>query len=161
MPVTPEELREVLGHFVTGVTIITTEDKAGKPYGLTANSFTSVSMNPPLVLVCLDNQLSGLADFKESRKFGVNILAEDQTELSGYFAQPGTDRSQAQYVTGETGVPLLEGVLARMECAIFTLYPGGDHTIVLGEVKWAEVLQPEKNPLLFHRGRYRRWSEPD
>ncbi len=158
MPVTPEEFREVMGRFATGVTIVTTEDKDGNPYGLTVNSFTSVSMNPPLVLVCLDNQLSGLANFKESGRFGVNILAEGQTDLSDYFAQAGTDRSQGHYVRGETGVPLLEGVLATIECQIFSLYPGGDHTIVLGEVKAAEVLQPDKDPLLYHGGRYRRLS---
>ena len=102
-PVTPEEFREVMGRFATGVTIVTIEDEDGKPYGLTVNSFTSVSMHPPLVLVCLDNQLSGLANFKESGRFGVNILAEDQADLSDYFAQPGTDRSQGHYVKGETG----------------------------------------------------------
>jgi flavin reductase (DIM6/NTAB) family NADH-FMN oxidoreductase RutF len=154
--VTPEEFREVMGRFATGVTIVTIEDEDGKPYGLTVNSFTSVSMNPPLVLVCLDNRLSGLANFKESDRFGVNILAEGQADLSDYFAQAGTDRSQGHYVKGETGVPLLEGVLARMECRIVSLYPGGDHTIVLGEVKGSEVLQPDKGPLLYHGGRYRR-----
>lgn len=159
MPVTPEELREVMGRFATGVTIVTTEDKEGKPYGLTVNSFTSVSMTPPLVLVCLDNQLSGLANFKESGRFGVNILAEGQTDLSDFFALAGTDRSQGHYVTGETGVPLLEGVLARMECEIVSLSPGGDHTIVLGEVKGAEVLQPDKGPLLYHGGRYKKLNE--
>ena len=155
-PVTPEEFREVMGRFATGVTIVTIEDEDGKPYGLTVNSFTSVSMHPPLVLVCLDNQLSGLANFKESGRFGVNILAEDQADLSDYFAQPGTDRSQGHYVKGETGATLLEGVLARMECRIVSLYPGGDHTIVLGEVEGAEVLQPDKGPLLYHGGRYRK-----
>ena len=158
MPLTTEEFREVMGRFATGVTIVTTEDQDGKPYGLTVNSFTSVSMNPPLILVCLDNQLSGLAHFKESGRFGVNILAEGQSDLSDYFALAGTDRSQGHYVTGATGVPLLEGVLARMECQIFTLSPGGDHTIVLGEVKGAEVLQPDKGPLLYHGGRYKSLS---
>ncbi len=146
----------MMGRFATGVTIVTIEDEDGKPYGLTVTSFTSVSMNPPLVLVCLDYRLSGLANFKESDRFGVNILAEGQADLSDYFAQAGTDRSQVHYVKGETGVPLLEGVLARMECRIFSLYPGGDHTIVLGEVKGTEVLQPDKGPLLYHGGRYRR-----
>jgi len=154
MSVTPEASRKVMGHFATSVTIITTANKEGTPYGLTVSSFTSVSMDPLLVVVCLDNQLSGLTSFKESGKFGVNILAEDQKDLADHFARPGTDRSEGPYVTGKTGVPLLKGVLARMECEIFTLYPGGDHTLILGEVQWAEVLQPEKDPLLSHRGRY-------
>ncbi len=154
MSVTPEEFRKVMGQFATGVTIVTTADNEGTPYGLTVNSFTSVSMDPPLVVICLDNQLSGLTTFKESGKFGVNILAEDQKDLSDHFARAGTERSEGPYVTGKTGVPLLEGVLARMECEIFTMYPGGDHTLVLGKVQCAEVLQPKKKPLFFHRGGY-------
>ncbi len=154
MTVTPEELRKVMGQFATGVTIVTTANNEGTPYGLTVNSFTSVSMDPLLVVVCLDNQLSGLTSFKESGKFGVNILAEDQSDLSDHFSRAGTDRSAGPYVTGKTGVPLLEGVLARMECEITTLYPGGDHILVLGEVKGAEILQPDKKPLLFYRGAY-------
>lgn len=154
MSVTPEEFRKVMGQFATGVTIVTTANKEGIPYGLTVNSFTSVSMDPLMVVVCLDNQLSGLSAFKESGKFGVNILAEDQSDLSDHFARAGTDRSDAPYVTGQTGVPLLDGVLARMECEISSFYPGGDHTLVLGEVKRTEILQPEKEPLLFFRGRY-------
>ena len=154
MTVSPEEFRKVMGQFATGVTIVTTANSEGTPYGLTVNSFTSVSMDPLLVVVCLDNQLSGLSAFKESGKFGVNILAEDQSDLSDHFARSGTDRSEGPYVTGKTGVPLLEGVLATMECEISTFYPGGDHILVLGEVKRTEILQPEKKPLLFHRGAY-------
>ncbi len=156
MSVTPEEFRKVMGHFATGVTIVTTADNEGTPYGLTVNSFTSVSMDPLLVVICLDNQLSGLTAFKESEKFGVNILAEDQQDLADHFALAGTDRSEGPYETGKTGVPLLEGVLARMECEIFTMYPGGDHILVLGKVQCSEILQPEKKPLLFHRGGYLR-----
>ncbi len=155
MSVTPEEFREVMGHFATGVTIVTTADNEGTPYGLTVNSFTSVSMDPLLVVICLDNQLSGLTAFKESGKFGVNILAEDQQDLADHFARAGTDRSEGPYETGKTGVPLLEGVLARMECEISALYPGGDHTLVLGEIKRTEILQSEKKPLLYFRGAYR------
>ena len=155
MPVTAEQFRKVVGHFATGVTVITTENAEGIRYGLTANAFTSVSLNPLLVLVCLDNLLSGLETFKESKKFGLNILAEDQEDWSDYFSQSGTDRSQAPYVTGKTGVPLLEGVVAWLECEVTAMYPGGDHTIVVGEVKHAEIVEPEKDPLLFHNGRYR------
>ncbi len=154
MSVTPEEFRKVMGQFATGVTIVTTATSEGTPYGLTVNSFTSVSTDPLLVVICLDNQLSGLTAFKESGKFGVNILAEDQKNLSEHFARAGTDRSEGPYVTGKTGVPLLEGVLARMECETSSLYPGGDHTLVLGEVKRTEILQPDKKPLLFYCGGY-------
>ncbi len=154
MTVSPEEFRKVMGEFATGVTIVTTANREGTPYGLAVSSFTSVSMDQLLVVVCMDNQLSGLSAFKESGKFGVNILAEDQSDLSDHFARGGTDRSEGPYVTGKTGVPLLEGVLATMECEISTFYPGGDHILVLGEVKRTEILQPEKKPLLFYRGRY-------
>ena len=154
MTVSPEEFRKVMGQFATSVTIVTTANKEGTPYGLTVTSFTSVSMDPLLVVVCLNNQLSGLSAFKESGKFGVNILAEDQSDLSDHFALSGTDRSQGPYVTGKTGVPLLKGVLATMECEISILYPGGDHILALGEVKRTEILQPDKKPLLFYRCMY-------
>ncbi len=155
MTVTLEQFRQAMGHFATGVTIVTTQDDQGQPYGLTVNSFTSVSLNPMLVLVCLDSSLSGLEAFKKSNKFAVNVLSEDQQDLSNYFAQSGTDRSQAAYIPGKTGIPLLEGVLATLECEIVKWYRGGDHAIMLGEVQQAETTQSDKKPLLFLQGRYR------
>ncbi len=150
--------KEVMGCFVTGVTIVTTRNQDGKPYGVTVNSFTSVSLRPKLILVCLDNRLSGLEIFKRNGKFGVNILSEDQEDISAYFARKGTNRSRKRYRIGETGVPLLEGTFASLECAIVELYPGGDHSILVGEVKSATVSEnPQgKKPLLFFLRGYRR-----
>ncbi len=156
MNVTPEQFRQAMGHFATGVTIVTTQDDQGQPYGLTVNSLTSVSLKPMLVLVCLDNSLSGLGVFKKSNRFAVNVLSEDQQDLSNHFAQSGTDRSQAVYIPGKTGIPLLEGVLATLECGIVEWYWGGDHAIMLGEVQQVGTAQSDKKPLLFLQGRYAR-----
>ena len=158
MTVSRERFRQVMGAFATGVTIVTTQDQEGRPYGLTVNAFTSVSLSPPLVLVCLDNELSGLDAFQESNHFGVNILAENQEDLSNHFARKGTDRADSCYIQGPTGVPLLEGVLATLECKVVSTYPAGDHTIFLGEVKSADLAEGQegKGPLLYALGRYHR-----
>jgi flavin reductase ActVB len=155
MSVSREEYRKVVSHFATGVTIVTTHNAQGQPYGLTVNAFTSVSLDPLLVLVCLSNHLSGLEAFEESNRFGVNLLAVDQKDLSNHFATPGTDRSQGPYVNGQTGIPVLEGVIARLECDVTERYPGGDHTIMIGEVQRAEIVNAEKEPLLYYGGGYR------
>ena len=154
MNLTPEQFRQAMGCFATGVTIVTTQDDQDQPYGLTVNSFTSVSLNPILVLVCLDNSLSGLEIFKKSNRFAVNVLAEDQQDLANHFAQSGTDRSQAPYIPGKTGVPILKGVLATIECTVVKWYWGGDHTIMIGEVQQVDSTQQNKKPLLFLQGRY-------
>jgi flavin reductase (DIM6/NTAB) family NADH-FMN oxidoreductase RutF len=156
MSVSPDQYRKVVSNFATGVTIVTTQNAEGHPYGLTVSAFTSVSLNPLLVLVCLSNHLSGLEAFQESNQFGVNLLAVDQEDLSNHFATPGTDRSQGPYVRGETGIPVLEGVIARLECEVTDWYPGGDHTLMMGVVQRAEIVNGEKEPLLYYGGGYRR-----
>ena len=155
MSISADEYRKVASYFATGVTIVTTQNAASEPYGLTATAFTSVSLDPLLILVCLSNHLSGLKAFEESNQLGVNILAADQEDLSNHFAQPGTDRSKGPYLRGKTGVPVLANVIARLECEVTARYPGGDHTIIMGRVENAEVVNPEKNPLLFYESRYR------
>src|SRR4026207_322060 len=104
--VTPDKFRQVMGNFATGITIVTTRDKAGKPYGLTVNSFTSVSLDPVLVLVCLDNKLSGLQSFTESKHFGVSMLSDVQEDLSRMFAKKDSERPPSIYFEGELGMPL-------------------------------------------------------
>ena len=160
MTVSPADFRKVVGNFATGVTVVTTQTQDGSPYGLTVNSFTSVSLDPILILVCLDNRLSGLDVFSENGKFAVNILSEDQKDICEHFATRGTDRSDADYITGETGVPVLNGALARLECAVTATHPGGDHKVLIGEVKSAEVAPGRENeaPLLFFRGGYHQLS---
>jgi flavin reductase (DIM6/NTAB) family NADH-FMN oxidoreductase RutF len=144
-----------MGNFATGITVVTTRDGDGKPYGLTVNSFTSVSLDPILVLVCLDNRLSGLKSFLHSKHFGISVLSEHQEELSRMFAKKDSERPANIYFEGKLGLPLLRNSVAVMECETVKVYEGGDHQIFLGEVKAAEVLQLD-HPLLYFRGKYQR-----
>jgi flavin reductase (DIM6/NTAB) family NADH-FMN oxidoreductase RutF len=148
--------RQIMGHWASGVTIVATPGKDGKPYGLTVSSFTSVSLDPVLILVCLDNRISGLQAFKDSGKFGVSILADGQQDLSTLFAKKDTVRPPELYFTGTTGVPLLKGALATLECETWKMYDGGDHTILVGRVDAGEFGSSEegKSPLLYCRGKY-------
>jgi flavin reductase (DIM6/NTAB) family NADH-FMN oxidoreductase RutF len=154
--ITSDKFRQVMGNFATGVTVVTTVDQDGKPYGLTVNAFTSVSLNPLLVLICLDNKLSGFEAFKNSKRFGVSMLSEHQEELSRLFATKESERPASIYFGGNLGMPLLRNSLAVMECETVAMYSGGDHTIFLGQVLTAEVLEAGKNPILYFRGKYQR-----
>lgn len=153
-----DSFKGVMRFFATGVTVVTAQDDGGTAYGVTVNSFTSVSLEPQLILICLDNRLSGLERFNKDRLFAVNILAEDQVDISNHFATPNTDRSIASglYEPGYSGVPLLKDFLAAMECRIMAEHPGGDHTILLAEVVKVHEGQAarQKKPLLYYRGRY-------
>ena len=151
--VTSDLFRQVMGNFATGITVVTTRDANGTPYGLTVNSFTSVSLDPVLVLVCLDNKLSGLHSFRDSKHIGVSILSEHQEDLSRMFAKKDSERPPSIYFEGKLRMPLLRNALAIMECEVVRIYEGGDHQIFLGEVQNAEVLQPD-HPLLYFRGKY-------
>ena len=156
--VTPAKFREVMGNFATGVTVVTTRGKDHQPYGLTVNSFTSVSLNPVLVLVCLDNRLNTLRHFEYSRMFGVSILSENQEDLSRLFASKDSERPSSLYFEGPSGQPLLRNALAYLECETIEIYPGGDHQIFLGQVLAADTLEAKDaaKPLLYFRGRYHR-----
>lgn len=159
--VTSDRFREVMGNFATGITVVTTLGKNGQPHGLTVNSFTSVSLEPLLVLVCLDNRLSGLRAFKDCKRFGVSILSENQEGLSRMFAKKDSERPPSIYFEGKLGMPLLRDALAIMECETVAIYPGGDHQIFLGQVLAAETLEATKSgvkPLLYFRGKYQRLS---
>jgi flavin reductase (DIM6/NTAB) family NADH-FMN oxidoreductase RutF len=153
--VTPDLFRQVMGNFATGITVVTTKDAHGKPYGLTVNSFTSVSLDPVLVLVCLDNKLSGLQAFKDSKHFGVSILSEHQEDVSRMFAKKDSERPPTIYYEGKLGIPLLHNSLATMECETVAVHAAGDHRIFVGEVHHAEVLL-QNHPLLYFRGKYQR-----
>ena len=155
--VTPDQFRQVMGNLATGITVVTTRDANGEPYGLTVNSFTSVSLNPTLVLVCLDNKLSGLQSFKDSKHFGISILSEHQEDLSRMHAKKDSERPLTIYFEGKLGMPLLRNSLAVMECEVVNVYEGGDHQIFLGEVQTAEVLHPH-HPLMYFRGKYQRFG---
>jgi len=148
------ELRRVMGHFATGVTVITTLRASGELHGLTANAFSSLSLIPPLVLVCIDKKAESYPCFDETKVFTVNILREDQEDISRRFAVSGGNKFEgAAYRAGANGAPILSGVLAHIECTVTATYEGGDHTIYVGEVQEAETR--EGKPLLFFRGGYR------
>ncbi len=154
MPIDKNELRRVMGHFATGVTVITTLNKDGKINGLTANAFSSVSLDPPLCLISVDKKAESYSSFEESRVFTVNILASDQEALSRKFAVSGGNKFEGvAYRIGANGAPILDGALAYIECKLYAAYDGGDHTIYLGEVQQTEIT--ESKPLLFFRGGYR------
>jgi flavin reductase (DIM6/NTAB) family NADH-FMN oxidoreductase RutF len=148
-------LRDVLGAFTTGVVVITTLGDEGRPVGLTANSFNSVSIDPPLVLWSLALGSPSLAAFRTHDYFAVNILAEHQEHLSRRFANPAPNKFRdVAFAAGATGVPVLLGTAGHLECRTFARYPGGDHEIYLGEV--ISLQDRGHPPLVFHRGAFRR-----
>jgi len=148
------ELRRALGQFATGVTVVTARADDGRRIGVTANSFTSLSLDPPLVLWCLAKGAPSLPEFLESGHFAVNVLAADQHHLSRQFSTPAPDKFAGVPVSeGPGGVPLLDGVLARFTCRHVRNHDGGDHVIFIGEVERFEEFDGE--PLVFHSGFYR------
>jgi flavin reductase (DIM6/NTAB) family NADH-FMN oxidoreductase RutF len=150
----PRAFRDASGWFATGVTVITTRDHDGAPVGFTANSFTSVSLDPPLVSFALYRGANCHAAFAAARHFAVNVLAEDQEELSRRFAGIDSDKWRGiAFTLGETGCPLFEGVLAGFECARYAAYEGGDHDIFLGRVLHITARRTG-SPLIFCRGSY-------
>jgi flavin reductase (DIM6/NTAB) family NADH-FMN oxidoreductase RutF len=154
MPIEKNELRRVMGHFATGVTVVTTHGGQGRYFGLTANAFSSLSLIPPLVLVCVDKKAESYPSFEKSRVYTVNILSSEQEDLSRRFAVSGGDKFEGvAYRIGANGAPILQGALAHIECKIVGAHDGGDHTIYVGEVVEAET--SEGKPLLFYRGGYR------
>ena len=160
MPTDPSELRRVMGCFATGVTVITTRDQSGSPYGLTANAVTSLSLTPPLLLICVDRKAETYPHFFDSKIFVLNILADDQEEISRCFATSGGEKfAGISHHLGRLGTPILDGTLGHIECRIVETHGAGDHVIHLGEVEHAET--HDGRPLLFFRGRYRHLRDPD
>jgi len=153
-PVSAVEFRRAMGQFATGVTVVTTLDAGGRPLGLTVSAFASVSLDPILVLVCIDNRSETHDGFDASQVFGVSILAEGQEDWSHRFAFGGSEKFAAVPMTmGTTGVPLVPGALAHVECRVRSRLPGGDHTIYVGEVMTLRV-SPGR-PLVYHASAYR------
>jgi 3-hydroxy-9,10-secoandrosta-1,3,5(10)-triene-9,17-dione monooxygenase reductase component len=151
----PQAFRDALGSFVTGVTIVTARDEAGRPYGLTANSFNSVSLDPPMVLWSLSLRSGSLPVFRDADNWAVHVLAADQQAMSDRFARPGDGKfAGVEDVDGPEGAPLLAGYAARFGCRARFEYEGGDHAIFLGEV--VDFDRCEADPLIYHGGRYGR-----
>ncbi len=148
--------RDALGCFATGVTIITAMDAQGNPIGLTANSFTSVSLDPPLLLVCVANNAGSAPVLRDAERFAVNVLQIGQQPTSNRFAGKGEDRfAHTPWEVGEFGTPVLTGSLSSFECARDAVHDGGDHFILVGRVLKA-MFEPRRDPLLYFRGKYRR-----
>jgi flavin reductase (DIM6/NTAB) family NADH-FMN oxidoreductase RutF len=154
MPIEAKEFRRLLGHFAAGVTIITTTGKDAKPYGLTATAFCSVSLDPPLVLICVDKKAESHPHVEASRSFAVNLLAQQQIDLSNRFAKSGGAKFEGiDWTRGSLGLPLLPGALAHLECRSVNMVDAGDHTIFVGQVEAGTVAGGE--PLLHFNGAYR------
>jgi flavin reductase (DIM6/NTAB) family NADH-FMN oxidoreductase RutF len=159
MTVSQEEFRKAMGCFATGITIVTVDDD-GKVEGMTANAFTSVSLNPLLVLICVDRQARTHAHLNRRKRFGVNILSEGQRAIADYYARPDRTHDRAERESGARfdrtahGTPMLHGALAYLECRLQTIQEAGDHTIFIAEVE--DVTVHEGEPLLYFRGEYRK-----
>jgi flavin reductase (DIM6/NTAB) family NADH-FMN oxidoreductase RutF/pimeloyl-ACP methyl ester carboxylesterase len=154
--VTPRVLRDALGCFATGVTIITTVDEKDQPIGFTANSFTSVSLDPPLVLFCVKRESSSVAALRTCGKFAVNVLHIGQQAISTRFASKLEDRfAETEWERWNHGVPIILDAMSNIECSISEIHDGGDHIIVLGRVERV-CFDPGRDPLLFLQGKYRR-----
>jgi flavin reductase (DIM6/NTAB) family NADH-FMN oxidoreductase RutF len=154
--VSPAELRDAMGHFATGVTVVTSLDADGEPVGTTANAVTSLSLDPPLVLVCFDLSSATLAAIRGHHAFAVNVLGQRQHQLSANFAKRGLAAvwDGVTHHSGPTGSPRLADVIAVIECTVEHAFPGGDHEIVIGRVRHVETTGDAATPLLFWRGQY-------
>jgi flavin reductase (DIM6/NTAB) family NADH-FMN oxidoreductase RutF len=149
----PDTFRSVLGRFASGVTIVTARDAAGVDHGMTVSAFCSLSLDPPLVLLCVDHAASMYELLLTHPQFGISILSSNQEAYSRRFADPDSDRFDGiAYSRGESGVVLLEESLAHLECRATEHYEGGDHTIFIAEVEHAEPR--DGRPLLYYRGGY-------
>jgi flavin reductase (DIM6/NTAB) family NADH-FMN oxidoreductase RutF len=162
MTLNPSDFRKAMGGFATGVTIITL-DLDGEVHGMTANAFASVSIDPLLVLVCVDHSTRTHAHMHAKKRFGINVLCEDQRAISEYYARPARTHEHAEAEAGAKfertvhGTPMLEGALAYLECRLHSSEEAGDHTIFIAEVE--DVVVREGDPLLFFRGKYRKVGE--
>jgi flavin reductase (DIM6/NTAB) family NADH-FMN oxidoreductase RutF len=162
MSLNPAEFRKAMGCFATGVTIITV-DLEGEVHGMTANAFASVSLDPPLVLVCVDHATRTHAHLHAKKRFGINVLGEDQRAISEYYARVDRTHENAEAEAGarfdrtQLGTPMLRGSLAFLECRLNSAEVAGDHTIFIAEVE--DVVVREGEPLLFFRGKYRKVGE--
>ena len=158
MSLNSAEFRKAMGCFATGVTIITV-DLDGEVHGMTANAFASVSLDPMLVLVCVDHTTRTHAHLHAKKRFGINVLCEDHRGISEYYARPERDHDNAEVEAGARfdrtahGTPVLQGALAYLECRLHSAQVAGDHTIFIAEVE--DVVVRDGKPLLFFRGKYR------
>jgi flavin reductase (DIM6/NTAB) family NADH-FMN oxidoreductase RutF len=153
MPIDDARFKEAMSHFATGVTIVTTEHD-GTPYGLTVASFASLSLHPPLVLVCIAQKAKSHDAIRSAGHFGVSILAQGQADVSGRFASKFDDKFAGITTRrGEHGMPLIDGAICTLECRVHSELSGGDHTIFVGEV--LDSATSDGAPLVYYRSSYR------
>ncbi len=151
----PTLFRTVLGRFASGVTVVTSRDAHGVDYGMTVSAFTSLSLDPPLVLVCIDHLATWHAELPDATHFNVHVLGAEQEPISRRFASDRADRFvDVSYTRGANGLVQLTGVLALLECRIVEQHLGGDHTIVIGAVERA--VAHDGDPLVYYRSAYAR-----
>ena len=155
MAISKDEFRAALSRFPSGVTVVTTKDTDGKLHGITVSAFASVSLEPPMILVCVDKRAGSHDAFIESGAFVVNILAEDHEHHSNQFAAPISNKFDGiSYRDGIAEIPVLENALVALECRLTHAHEGGDHTIFVGEIERAEI--KDGNPLVYWQGNYRK-----
>lgn len=154
--VSADEFRNAMGHFATGVTVVTSIAPEGDPVGTTANAVTSLSLDPPLLLVCFDLGSRTLRAIRSHGAFAVNVLSDRHEHLSANFARSGLSAAWegVRHRPGPTGTPRLDDVLAVLECTVEHYLPGGDHEIVVGRVRHAQTSADGSAPLVFWRGSY-------
>lgn len=158
--VTPEAFRTVLSHLAAGVVIVTTRDAGGEPHGMTATAVCSVSLEPPLVMVCLGHEAATHTAVEQSGIFALNLLSASGEALARHFATQSLEKfAELSVQAGETGAPVFEDALAHCDCSVVRSVPAGDHTIFIGRVISAEVGEDaegdhSRGPLLYYRGRY-------
>jgi flavin reductase (DIM6/NTAB) family NADH-FMN oxidoreductase RutF len=153
-PIDSRRFRHVMGSFATGVTVITALGAEGQVIGLTANAFSALSIEPPLVLVCLDYGSGSYRQIQQHGAFAVNILSDQQADVALDFARRGPDKGAAtKYRISDRSLPILEESLAWIECALDREYEGGDHAILIGRVLELHAIDEGSHPLLYYRGR--------
>lgn len=158
MPITKDEFKNALSRFASGVTVVTTKDNDGNLQGLTVSAFCSVSLEPPLVLVCIDKKTGSYHAFEESGCFVVNILSEEQQDISNQFASSIADKfAGIDYFTNGKDLPIIKDALVNLECNLKSAYDGGDHTIFVGEIEKSHT--SEGKPLVYCHGQYREINE--
>jgi len=158
MAIDEAAFRAAMSHFASGVTVVTTEH-GGRPYGMTVASFASLSLRPPLVLVCIEKTVKTHDAIVAAKKFGVSILSAGQADISSRFASRAEDKfSGIDVDRGELGVPLIAGALTTLECSVRDQLPGGDHSIFVGEV--VDAIMREGAPLLYFRSGYHEMQAP-
>lgn len=154
-------LKKAFGSFATGITVVTTRDGAGNPVGITCNSFSSVSLNPPMVLFSLARTAFSLSSFLSAHHFGVSVLSAGQEAISARFATPSSDKwAGVSWHAWERGSPVITGAVAGFECRKTAVHEGGDHLIFVGEIERMEA-RPDRTPLVYLRSRYGHFAPQD